>query len=103
MDFFSDLFPQNSKRDVFLYAAVLLPPTLIAIADPNIFRGALDLAGRLVYVYFLCFFLLFILSLSLQHEYFSTIINKCPWSDRQLEGGGGGESPYPRPSPNGQL
>ena len=50
MDFFSDLFPQKSKRDVFLYAAVLLPPTLIAIADPNIFRGALDLAGRPVYI-----------------------------------------------------
>ena len=51
MDFFSDLFPAKSKRDLSLYAAVLLPPTLIAIADPNIFRGALDFAGKPVYTF----------------------------------------------------
>lgn len=46
MDFYSDLFPNKSRRDLLLYGTVLIPPTIVAIADPAIFRGALDLAGN---------------------------------------------------------
>ena len=46
MDFFGDAFPDRPKRDLLLYASVLLPPSVVAIYDPNIFRGALDLAGE---------------------------------------------------------
>jgi hypothetical protein len=45
MDFFSDLFPDKNARDFSLYGLVLVPPTIIAVADPTIFRGALDIAG----------------------------------------------------------
>ena len=45
MDFFSDLFPDKSSRDYSLYALVLVPPTIIAVADPTVFRGALDIAA----------------------------------------------------------
>ena len=45
MDFFIDIFPHRSRKDPVLVALVLVPPTLIAIADPNIFVNALDFAG----------------------------------------------------------
>jgi tyrosine-specific transport protein len=45
MDFFTDIFPDRSKRDLVLFAAVLVPPLIVAIVDPDIFRGALDYAG----------------------------------------------------------
>lgn len=46
MDFYSDLFPNKSRRDLLLYGTVLIPPTIVAVADPAIFRGALELAGN---------------------------------------------------------
>ena len=45
MDFFTDIFPDRSKRDLLLFGIVLIPPLIVAILDPNIFRGALDYAG----------------------------------------------------------
>ena len=45
VDFFTDVFPNKSKKDLALYGAVLLPPLAVALLDPNIFRGALEYAG----------------------------------------------------------
>ena len=45
MDFFTDIFPDRSKRDLLLFGTVLIPPLIVAILDPSIFRGALDYAG----------------------------------------------------------
>jgi len=45
MEFYSDLFPSRSRSDLGLYALVLVPSTVVAIADPSIFLDALDAAG----------------------------------------------------------
>ena len=45
MDFFTDMFPDRSKKDTLLFGAVLIPPLIIAILDPDIFHYALDYAG----------------------------------------------------------
>jgi tyrosine-specific transport protein len=45
MSFYTDIFPNKSNRDLGLYTLVLIPPLIIAISNPNIFLGALDLAG----------------------------------------------------------
>lgn len=45
MSFYTDIFPNKSNRDLGLYTLVLIPPLVIAISNPNIFLGALDLAG----------------------------------------------------------
>ena len=45
IDFFTDVFPDRSKKDLLLFGATLLPPLVVAILDPDIFRGALDYAG----------------------------------------------------------
>jgi len=45
MEFYSDLFPARSRSDIGLYALVLVPSALVAIADPSIFLNALDAAG----------------------------------------------------------
>ena len=45
VDFFTDVFPDRSKKDRLLYGAVLVPPLVVALLDPNIFRGALEYAG----------------------------------------------------------
>ena len=45
MDFFTDIFPNRSKKDKLLFGAVLIPPLIVAILDPTIFLGALDNAG----------------------------------------------------------
>jgi tyrosine-specific transport protein len=42
IDFYGDLMPRMSnKRDPRLYAAILMPPLAIALADPNVFLEAL--------------------------------------------------------------
>ena len=43
--FYGDLKIRDTSRDLLLYSLVLIPPTLIAIINPNIFMGALDFAG----------------------------------------------------------
>ena len=45
MEFYSDLFPTRSRSDRGLYALVLVPSAVVAIADPSIFLDALDAAG----------------------------------------------------------
>lgn len=45
MEFYGDIFPRKSKKDPCLYALVLIPPTLVALGNPNIFLQALDAAG----------------------------------------------------------
>ena len=45
MDFFTDMFPDRSKKDTLLFGAVLVPPLIVAILDPDIFHDALDYAG----------------------------------------------------------
>lgn len=45
MEFFADVFTGKSKKDASLAGLVLLPPMVIAMADPNIFMNALDYAG----------------------------------------------------------
>jgi hypothetical protein len=60
MDFFADAFPGRSKRDYLLYSLVLLPPTIIAIADPNIFRGALEYAGTYLYDIYIGYIIIYI-------------------------------------------
>ena len=45
MDFFTDVFPNRSKKDGLLFGAVLIPPLIVAILDPTIFLGALEYAG----------------------------------------------------------
>jgi len=45
VDFFSDLFPRRVKGDLSMYTAVLLPPLVIALLEPDIFCGALEAAG----------------------------------------------------------
>lgn len=45
MGYYTDVFPNRSKKDFFLYAVVLIPPMLVALGNPHIFLDALDAAG----------------------------------------------------------
>lgn len=45
MGYYCDVFPNRSKKDLYLYALVLFPPMCIALGNPGIFLAALDVAG----------------------------------------------------------
>ena len=45
MGYYTDIFPNRSKKDLFLYAIVLFPPMFVALGNPHIFLDALDAAG----------------------------------------------------------
>jgi tyrosine-specific transport protein len=45
MEFYADTLPGRSKKDLLLYALVLVPPMLVALGNPGIFLRALDAAG----------------------------------------------------------
>ena len=45
MEYYTDILPNRSKKDIYLYILILIPPMLIALGNPNIFLYALDIAG----------------------------------------------------------
>mmetsp|Transcript_15894 Transcript_15894/g.26741 ORF Transcript_15894/g.26741 Transcript_15894/m.26741 type:complete len:602 (-) Transcript_15894:751-2556(-) len=45
MEFYGDIFPSLPARDKRLYGLVLVPPFVVALADPTIFLNAMDAAG----------------------------------------------------------